>query len=210
MDVLLAGATGLVGRQVLQQLLADARCTGVVAVTRRPLTQRHPKLRNQVIDFERLSSWTAPRMEAAICALGSTMKQAGSREAFYRIDHDYPMALARAACAQGTSVFVLNSAAGADVRSRIFYNRVKGELERDLREVGFPSLTFVRPGLIGGQREQRRTGEHLGSLVLGALGPILPRRFRVNPAERIAAAMVSAALAPARGEHSVEAADLAG
>lgn len=157
MDVLLAGATGLVGRQVLQQLLADARCAGVVAVTRRPLTQRHPKLRNQVIDFEHLSSWTAPRMEAAICALGSTMKQAGSREAFYRIDHDYPMALARAACAQGTSVFVLNSAAGADVRSRIFYNRVKGELERDLREVGFPSLTFVRPGLIGGQREQRRT-----------------------------------------------------
>ncbi|MCC8484337.1 NAD(P)H-binding protein [Xanthomonas campestris pv. raphani] len=210
MDVLLAGATGLVGKHVLQQLLADARCTGVVAITRRPLTQIHPKLRNQVIDFERLDSWTAPHMEAAICALGSTMKQAGSREAFYRIDHDYPMAIARAACAQGTSVFVLNSAAGANADSRIFYNRVKGELERDLRAVGFPSLTFVRPGLIGGEREERRTGEHLGSLVLGALGPLLPRRLRINAADRIAAAMVSAALAPARGEHSVGAADLAG
>ncbi|RBD00559.1 NAD-dependent dehydratase, partial [Xanthomonas oryzae pv. oryzae] len=131
MDVLLAGATGLVGKQVLQQLLADTRCTGVVALTRRPLTQIHPKLRNQVIDFERLEHWTAPRMEAAICALGSTMKQAGSREAFYRIDHDYPMAIARAACAHGTSVFVLNSAAGANAQSRIFYSRVKGELERD-------------------------------------------------------------------------------
>lgn len=181
MDVLLAGATGLVGKHVLQQLLADARCTGVVAITRRPLTQIHPKLRNQVIDFERLDSWTAPHMEAAICALGSTMKQAGSREAFYGIDHDYPMAIARAACAQGTSVFVLNSAAGANADSRIFYNRVKGELERDLRAVGFPSLTFVRPGLIGGEREERRTGEHLGSLVLGALGPLLPRRLRINP-----------------------------
>jgi uncharacterized protein YbjT (DUF2867 family) len=193
----------------LQQLLADTRCTGVVALTRRPLPQIHPKLRNQVIDFDRLQSWTAPRMEAAICALGSTMKQAGSRDAFYRIDHGYPLALARAACAQGTSVFVLNSAAGADAHSRI-YNRVKGELERDLRAVGFPSLTFVRPGLIGGEREERRTGEHIASLVLGALGPILPPRYRINPAERIAAAMVSAALAPARGEHSVEAAELVG
>ncbi|MDG4491102.1 NAD-dependent dehydratase [Xanthomonas vesicatoria] len=210
MDVLLAGATGLVGKQVLQQLLTDARCTGVVALTRRPLTQIHPKLRNQVIDFERLDHWTAPRMEAAICALGSTMKQAGSREAFYRIDHDYPLALARAVCAQGTSVFVLNSAAGADAQARIFYSRVKGELERDLRTIGFPSLTLVRPGLIGGEREERRTGEHLGRLVLGALGPVLPRRFRINPAERIAAAMVGAALAPARGEHRVEAAELVG
>ncbi|APP76282.1 NAD-dependent dehydratase [Xanthomonas vesicatoria ATCC 35937] len=210
MDVLLAGATGLVGGHVLQQLLADARCTGVVAITRRPLSQIHPKLRNQVIDFERLDHWTAPRMEAAICALGSTMKQAGSREAFYRIDHDYPLALARAVCAQGTSVFVLNSAAGADAQARIFYSCVKGELERDLRTIGFPSLTLVRPGLIGGEREERRTGEHLGRLVLGALGPVLPRRFRINPAERIAAAMVGAALAPARGEHRVEAAELVG
>ncbi|KAB7768603.1 NAD(P)H-binding protein [Xanthomonas maliensis] len=209
MDVLLAGATGLVGKHALQQLLADARCTGVVAVTRRPLAQTHAKLRNHVIDFERLDNWTAPRMEAAICALGSTMKQAGSREAFYRVDHDYPLALARALCAQGTSVFVLNSAAGADAQSRIFYNRVKGELERDLRAVGFPSLTFVRPGLIGGERAERRTGEHLAARVLTALGPLLPRKLRVNPAERVAAALVQAALAPARGEHQVEAAALA-
>lgn len=210
MDILLAGATGLVGTQVLQQLLADTRCTGVLAITRRPMAQVHPKLRNQVIDFEQLDHWTAPRTEAAICALGSTMKQAGSREAFYRIDHDYPMAIARAACAQGTSVFVLNSAAGANAQSRIFYNRVKGELERDLRQIGFPSLTFVRPGLIGGKREQRRTGEQIGSVVLGALGPILPRRFRINPVERIAAVMVSAALTPSYGEHCIEAAELAG
>ncbi|KFA17627.1 NAD-dependent dehydratase, partial [Xanthomonas vasicola pv. musacearum NCPPB 4392] len=98
----------------------------------------------------------------------------------------------------------------ANAQSRIFYSRVKGELERDLREIGFPSLTFVRPGLIGGERQERRTGEHVGSIVLGALGPILPRRFRINPAERIAAAMVTAALAPARGEHNVEAAELVG
>jgi len=208
MDVLLAGATGLVGTQVLQQLLADTRCTGVLAITRRPMTQTHPKLRNQVIDFERLDHWTAPRMEAVICALGSTMKQAGSREAFYRIDHDYPITIARAAHAQGTSVFVLNSAAGANPQSRIFYNRVKGELERDLRQIGFVSLTFVRPGLIGGKRQARRTGEHIGSVVLGALGPILPRRLRINPVEHIAAAMVSAALRPSRGEHCVEAAEL--
>lgn len=209
MNVILAGATGLVGGQVLQQLLDDARCRSVIAVTRRPLAQQHAKLRNDVIDFAQLAAWTAPAADAVICALGSTMKQAGSREAFHRIDHDYPLQLARAARAQGTAAFVLNSAAGADPDSRFFYNRVKGELERDLRLLGFPALILVRPGLIGGERNEHRTGEQIASRVLGLLGPVLPRRYRINPAERIAAAMVQAALAPPAGVQIVESTELA-
>jgi len=210
MKVMLVGATGLVGGQVLQQLLDDDRCDAVVAPTRRPLGLSAPALFNPVVDFEQLpldAGWWA--VDAVICALGSTIRQAGSREVFARIDHDYPLQVATQAKADGAHAFVLNSAMGADPGSRIFYNQVKGRLEQDLRGLGYPSLTLVRPGLIGGDRSERRTGEHLASLVLGALGPVLPRAWRINPAERIAAAMVDAALEPRPGVQIVGSADLA-
>lgn len=210
MRVMLLGATGLVGGQVLALMLEDMRCTELVAPSRRPLPVTAPKLDNPVLDFEHLPG-TAPwwAVDAVICALGSTMAQAGSREAFKRIDHDYPLTFAGQAHAHGAGTFVLNSAAGADAGSRIFYNRVKGALEQDLRGLDFDSLTLVRPGLIGGQRAHKRTGEHLALQVLGVLGPLLPRGWRINPAENIAAALVDAALAPRPGEHVVSAAELA-
>ncbi|MDY1032317.1 NAD-dependent dehydratase [Stenotrophomonas sp. CFBP8980] len=210
MRVMLLGATGLVGGQVLALMLEDMRCTELVAPSRRPLPVTAPKLDNPVLDFEHLPG-TAPwwAVDAVICALGSTMAQAGSREAFKRIDHDYPLTFAGQAHAHGAGTFVLNSAAGADAGSRIFYNRVKGALEQDLRGLDFDSLTLVRPGLIGGQRAHKRTGEHLALQVLGVLGPLLPRGWRINPAENIAAALVDAALEPLPGEHVVSAAQLA-
>ncbi|MBT2767921.1 NAD(P)H-binding protein [Stenotrophomonas sp. ISL-67] len=209
MKVMLAGATGLVGAQVLQQLLDDPRCDAVVAPTRRAVALADPALFNPVVDFEQLpadADWRA--VDAVICALGSTIKQAGSRERFARIDHDYPLQVATLARARGANAFVLNSAMGASATSRIFYNQVKGRVEQDLRRLDYPSLTLVRPGLIGGERSERRTGEHLASLVLGALGPVLPRAWRINPSERIAAAMVEAALAPRPGAHVVASTDL--
>jgi uncharacterized protein YbjT (DUF2867 family) len=206
--IVLAGATGLVGSHVLRQLLADARVAEVIAPTRRPLPPA-AKLRNPVIDFEQLPEiareWQA---DATICALGSTMKVAGSREAFFRIDHDYPLWLAQALRDNGTRTFALNSAMAADPESRFFYNRVKGELERELRVLGFDSLTLVRPGLIGGEREQRRPMEHISSLVLGTLGPVLPRAWRINPATRIAAVLVEAVLAPKSGVEVIGSAQL--
>ncbi len=210
MRVLLAGATGLVGAQVLERLLVDPRCTSVLAPSRRALGVQHARLRNPVLDFEQLpqhdDDW---QVDAAICALGSTMKQAGSRQAFRRIDHDYPLAIARRVRAQGCTVFALNSAAGANPRAWVFYSRVKGELERDLQALDFASLTLVRPGLIGGERSEYRAGEQLAGKVLGALAPVLPRAWRINPASNIAAALVEAALAPQPGVRVVGAAALA-
>jgi uncharacterized protein YbjT (DUF2867 family) len=210
MRVMLLGATGLVGGRVLALLLDDPRCTALVAPSRRPLPVTAPKLDNPVLDFEHLPG-TAPwwAVDAVICALGSTMAQAGSRDAFKRIDHDYPLTFAGQAHAHGAGTFVLNSAAGADAGSRFFYNRVKGALEQDLRGLEFDSLTLVRPGLIGGQRAHKRTAEHLALQVLGVLGPLLPRGWRINPADNIATALVDAALEPLPGEHVVSAAQLA-
>ncbi|MGO1540128.1 MAG: NAD(P)H-binding protein [Luteimonas sp.] len=209
MKLLLLGATGLVGSHVLDMAIADERIHEVIAPTRRPIPER-PGLVAPLVDFDDLPedvSWW--RAEAVICALGTTMKQAGSREAFRRVDHHYPLQAARIANGHGVPTFVLNSAMGAEPDSRFFYSRVKGELERDLRGVGFTSLTFVRPGLISGERGEFRLGEKVAEVVLKAAGPVLPRKWRVNPAQHIALAMLEAAVEGRAGERAVESRELA-
>lgn len=205
MRLLLVGATGLVGSHVLRLALADARITQVTAPARRALPQASRLLAPQV-DYASLPPdapwWQA---DAVVCTLGTTIRTAGSQAAFRRVDHDYPLAVARLARAAGTPVYVLNSAIGADAGSRFFYNRVKGELERDLQAEGFASLTFVRPGLIGGRREEFRAGERIMQGLLGALGPVLPARWRLNPAPRIAAALLEAAVQARPGVHVITA-----
>jgi uncharacterized protein YbjT (DUF2867 family) len=208
MKLLLVGSTGLVGRHVIALALADSRVDAVVAPVRRQMPN-HRKLLAPTVDFERLPKdrdwWQA---DAVICTLGTTMRAAGSQEAFRTVDYDYPLAVARLARQHGTPTFVLNSAMGADPSSRLFYNRVKGELERDLSTIGFTSLTFVRPGLIGGERNETRPVERIAALILGALAPVLPRHLRINPAERIAQALIDAAAAALPGTHIVGSAEL--
>ncbi|MGK5036260.1 NAD-dependent dehydratase [Janthinobacterium sp. LB3P118] len=203
MKLILIGATGLVGREVLRLALMDARVSKVVAPARKALAA-HAKLEAPLVDFDHLPPdapwWQA---DAVICALGTTMKVAGTQQMFMRVDHDYPLAVARLALAAGTRTYALNSAAGANAASRLFYNRVKGELERDLETLGFESLTHVRPGLIGGERDVARAGEGAALHLLRVLGPVLPRRWRINPAPRIARALLEAAIAAAPGVHVV-------
>ncbi len=209
-SVLLSGATGLVGRHVLALLLQDARVGRVVAPSRRPLPP-HPKLLNPQVDFAALpemTPWWA--VDGVICTLGTTIRAAGTREAFRQVDHAYPLRVAELARRNGATAYALNSAMGADPRSRIFYNRVKGELERDLATLGYPSLTFVRPGLIGGERDEFRLGERVAAAVLGVAGPVLPRRWRINPADAIASALVAAALQAEPGVQVVPAEQLTG
>ena len=202
MKLLLAGASGLVGGHLLRLALADARITQVIATVRRALSTTHPKLLAPVVDYDALPEdapwWQA---DAVVCALGTTMKAAGSQAAFRKVDHDYPLAVARCARAHGTPTYVLNSASGANAQSRFFYNRVKGELEQALAGMGFTSLTSARPGLIGGERRESRPAERAALLALTALGPLLPRRWRICPAQTIARAMLDAALQGRAGVH---------
>lgn len=202
MKLLLAGASGLVGGHLLRLALADARVTQVIAPVRRALSTTHPKLLAPVVDYDALPEdapwWQA---DAVVCALGTTMKAAGSQAAFRKVDHDYPLAVARCARAHGTPTYVLNSASDANAQSRFFYNRVKGELEQALAGMGFTSLTSARPGLIGGERRESRPAERAALLALTALGPLLPRRWRICPAQTIARAMLDAALQARAGVH---------
>jgi uncharacterized protein YbjT (DUF2867 family) len=208
MKLLLVGATGLVGSHVLRVALMDQRIDMLIAPVRRALPEQ-PRLLAPIVDFDSLPAdpawWQA---DAVVCALGTTMRTAGSKQAFRRVDYGYPLAVAKLAKRHGTPTFVLNSAIGANPTSRFFYNRVKGEVEQELAGMGFRSLTFVRPGLIGGKRDEFRPAERVASAALRLIGPALPRTWRINPAERIAAAMIEAAVAGRPGTHIIASGDL--
>jgi uncharacterized protein YbjT (DUF2867 family) len=210
MNILHVGATGLVGSLVLARLLESPQVARVVAPTRRLIETAHPRLHNPVVDFDALpenADWW--EVDAVICTLGTTIADAGSQNAFRRVDHDYPLQVARLARRRGALVYALNSAMGANARSRIFYNRVKGELEEALSALDYPSLMLVRPGLIDGERERRRAGEGRALAVSRLLRPLLPMKWRPSRATKIAEALVDAILHPVQGRHVVDAAALA-
>lgn len=205
--VLVAGASGLVGAALLRRLLADAAGSSVVAVVRRPLELVSPRLVVLVADFGRLDGVALPPAATAFCALGTTMAKAGSREAFRAVDLDAVVAFARAARRAGATRFLAVSALGADPRSRVFYNRVKGEAEEALRSAGFEELTLVRPSLLLGERSETRPAERAAGVVTrlvpwGLAGPL--SRWRPVPADAVAAALVGLAGLPFRGVRIVE------
>ena len=202
MKILLLGASGLVGKNVLAQALANPAIASVVAPTRRPLAP-HTKLINPVSDhLESLlpegMSWG---VDGVICALGTTISKAGSKEAFREVDYVLPLAFARSAHEHGAETFVLVSASVASVSSAIFYPRIKGEIERDIELVGFKSLTIVRPSLIGGERDEPRFREGIALRLMSIFAPILPKKLRVNPAPTIAAAILNAVTTARPGRH---------
>jgi uncharacterized protein YbjT (DUF2867 family) len=206
--ILIAGATGLVGGLALASALSDARITQVVAPTRRPLPP-HPRLNNPIVDFDRLplqADWWA--VDGAVCALGTTRAIAGSAEAFRTIE-GYMVSLARALHAHGARRFALTSSKGANPRSPFLYMRTKGEIEQEIRRIGFPSLTIVRPGLIGGHRSTPRLAERVTGALLDAMQPVLPRSLRISPATEFSRVLLEAAIEGADGVRVVEAAELA-
>ena len=205
---LLVGASGLVGRECLRLLLADPAYERVVVLARREMTGATGaggRLVSRIVDFERLAEHEdVPAVDHVFCALGTTMRQAGSRERFYRVDHDYPVEVARLARAAGARHFALVSAMGADPKSRIFYNRVKGEAERDVAALGWPGLTVVRPSLLLGERAERRLGEEVGK----RLAFLAPRKWKPIAARKVAAAMVRAAKEGRPGVRVIESGEM--
>ena len=205
MKLLLVGASGLVGQELLRQALEHPGVSRVIAPTRRALAPA-ARLDNPVIDFERLPE-AAPwwGVDAVICTLGTTMTQAGSEAAFRRVDHDYPLAVARLARSAGAGAFVLNSALGAAADSRVFYNRVKGEVENAITALAYPSLTLVRPSLLdGGPRRDRRPGERIALVFARVLRPVIPARYRAVGTDAVARTLLAAALAQAPGVRIIE------
>ena len=191
--VALAGATGLVGRAILEGLLADASVTAVHALGRREPEVAHPKLTPHVVDFEALPP--LPPIDEVYLALGTTIKAAGSQAAFRAVDFDANLSVARAALAAGARHAGLVSAMGADAKSRVFYNRVKGELEEALAQLPFEGLVIARPSLLAGDRgalgQPVRTAEKVVLAVSRLLGPLVPANYRPVSAARVARALLA-------------------
>jgi uncharacterized protein YbjT (DUF2867 family) len=201
--ILLAGGTGLVGAATLTLLLADQRVEQVVAPTRRPISP-HVKLLNPIMTTEDLQPeaawWT---VDGAISALGTTRANAGSAAAYRAIDYDYALAIAKQVHKGGATHFALTSSMGANARSHFVYPSTKGQLEDAIGHLGFRSLTLVRPGFLGGKRDEHRALETVLGSLLQTIEPILPAGARISPAATVAALLVEAALNGTTGRHVV-------
>lgn len=191
---LVAGATGLVGREVLAALLADKRYSTVHIVGRRKLPHQHPKLTQQVVNFSAMGK--LPKADDVFIALGTTIKVAGSKQAFRAVDYEAVMAVALAARASGATKLGVVSAMGADASSSIFYNRIKGEMEAGLQTVGFQSLVIARPSMLAGNRgaldQPLRSGERIALAVTRCFRPLIPSNYQSIAARDVAYALVNA------------------
>jgi uncharacterized protein YbjT (DUF2867 family) len=203
--VLLAGATGFVGSLALTELLDSTDISRVFAVTRRPLGREHPRLANRIVQFEQIESQLKGlTCHAALCSLGTTIRQAGSEQAFRQVDFDAVLAFARTAKAAQAQRFVVVSSAAADLGSKTFYLRTKGEMEKALLDVGFANLDILQPSLLLGWRAEIRPLELLGSVFMPLVNPFLTGKrepLRAIPARTVAAAMVGAIRSGRRGVH---------
>ncbi len=202
---LVLGASGLVGGHLLRHLAADARWSRVVTLGRRPLATAGPTHEDHVVDFDRLGEQAELfACDDLFCALGTTIKQAGSQAAFRRVDLGIPVEVARLAHAAGAAQMLLVSALGADPDSRVFYNRTKGEAERAVEGVGFEAVQIARPSLLAGDRGHVRWGERIGLAVLSPLAPVLRgplSALRPTEADDVARALVAVAAARPAGVH---------
>jgi len=200
---LIAGASGLVGGHALQALLGAPEYGRVWALSRRPLGREHAKLANRIVRFDRMAEQLKGlAVNEAFCAIGTTIRDAGSQEAFRAADVDAVLMFARAARAAGATRFVVVSSIGADSGSKKFYLRTKGEMEEAVADLGFTAVDILQPSLLLGSRKAMRVLELAGQLVAPLVNPLLtgPREvYRAIPAETVGKAMLGAARAGRRG-----------
>lgn len=193
---ILLGASGLVGGYCLQTLLVDPACERITLLTRRELVAvRHPRLVQRVVNFDALTLADFASGEVVYCALGTTMRKAGSKEAFRHVDVEYPLVAARFGRQAGARQFVLVSSVGANAAAKNFYLRTKGEIEQDIGRMGFEGFHIFRPSLLLGKREEFRLGERLAMIVMPVLNLAMVgglRRYRAIPAAMVGRAMVVA------------------
>jgi uncharacterized protein YbjT (DUF2867 family) len=204
------GASGLVGGHLLRLLASDPAYAAVGAFTRRSLNLSSGTAHEVVVDFERPESYRGHLVgvDDVFCCLGTTIKAAGSQQAFRKVDFEAPVAVARESRAAGVGQYLIVTAVGSDPKSRVFYNRVKGEAEDALRALEFPrGLKIFHPSLLLGERTEPRAGERVAALLMRATRPLLAgglARYRAIDALDVARAMHAAATRDVGGVHLYE------
>jgi uncharacterized protein YbjT (DUF2867 family) len=208
---LIAGATGLVGRQLLDKLLGSDRYSKIIGLSRSTMSVNHPKFSNIISDFHQPGEVLRDELpDDVFCCLGTTMARAGSREKFYEVDFHFPLSLAKATFSQGARQYLLVSALGADKNSSIYYNRVKGEVEEAVINVGFHTVHIFRPSLLLGPRQEKRAGEDAAKWLYKVFSFAIPARYKAISSERVADAMLRAAEKEQQGTFVHESQEMAG
>lgn len=196
-SALVVGATGLVGSSLVKLLCESEEYAAVNVISRRPLDFTHPKLVVKLCEFDQIADKDIEFAHEVFCCLGTTMKKAGSKQQFEKVDFEYPLTIAAIAKNRGIGHFIVISAMGANEKALAYYSKVKGKLEAELVKMDFPRLSIVRPSLITGNRQEFRLGETIGDKVLKILNPILfgpLKKMHSIPATQIALAMKVIAL----------------
>ncbi len=201
LTAVMIGATGLVGSQLLAQLLEDDRFTSVISFGRKKSGKSHAKLVEHVVDFNAPASWAElVKGDVAFSSLGTTIGQAGSKAAQRKVDYDYQFDFAKAAAQNKIPTYALVSSGGADSKSSGFYLRIKGELDRDVQTLDFERVRILRPSLLAGDRAKSRAGEKIGGLLLGAINAIgIARKYRAISGDVVAKAMINCVLDETKG-----------
>lgn len=207
MKLLIVGATGLTGGILLNEALADSRVSQVITLGRRTLEVTHPKLKELVVDFEKLTDKDFPEIDAVCCCLGTTIKKAGSKPAFYFVDVELPIKIAEIAKQKGAKGYVLQSSLGTSANAKTFYLKCKAEAEAGIAALKFNSFVILRPSLLVGTRNEFRLGEKIGSGFLAVFNPLMIgplRKFRSIKAEKVAKRMLEEAIKATPGISVIE------
>jgi uncharacterized protein YbjT (DUF2867 family) len=195
MTATIAGATGLIGSYLLEELLNDDYFDTVRVLTRRPFDISHPKLEKKLVDFENADSLLVAlaNTDVLFCAVGTTQKKVkGDKIAYRKVDYDIPVNLARYCKIVGCEKFILVSSVGANSKSNNFYLRLKGETEDAVKAVGLQSLHIMQPSMLLGDRKEVRTGERIGQVLMNAVSFLLPTKYKPVQGRDVAKAMVTA------------------
>ena len=197
---IIAGTSGLIGSQLLELLVKEQGYDKVIALSRNPLKPASPKLQNLVVNFDALWDYADRlRGDDVFCCLGTTMKRAGSKEAFRTVDFEYPVALASITKEQGARQFLIVTASGANKDSLIFYNRVKGEVQESIVKIGFEAIHILQPSLLIGHRTEKRAGEGVATGVMKVLDILIPKKNKAIDPVKVARAMVDLAKKGGKG-----------
>lgn len=199
------GASGLVGQQLIVQLLAHPEFDKVRSFARRPSGNMHPKLDEIVIDFDQPESWSAHvQGDVLFSSLGTTIKTAKTKENQYRVDFTYQFEFAKAAAENGVPAYILVSSMGADAKSSVFYSKIKGELEEEVAKLSFRKIIIVRPSILDGDRKEQRTGEKIGLVISRFLTRFILKQYRPTPVDVLAAKMIHLSLGQKQGFRIIE------
>lgn len=203
---LLVGATGLIGSELLQYLLESPEYKGVTILVRNNYPISHPKLTTKIVDFDNLSLEDVEKVDDIYCCLGTTIKKAKTKEQFMKVDYEYPIKLATWGASHGVFQYLIVSALGANSRSRVFYNQVKGKVEDELKRIDIPHVHIFRPSLLLGDRQEFRLGEKIGEHVMKVLNFAMVgswRKYRAIKARQVAFAMYKKAVEQTERPYSI-------